>query len=110
MIDKIKSTADFLMKKIGHASEVGIILGSGLGKLAERIERIFLSLTSNFNFLAYAFALDSSVNVFNLLCLFLSVPTGIYLLLLVCNLFTIIKEVKNNSIYSLRLILLLHNV
>jgi purine-nucleoside phosphorylase len=38
MIDKIKSTADFLMKKIGHASEVGIILGSGLGKLAERIE------------------------------------------------------------------------
>ncbi len=37
MIQKIKATSEFLKSKISTAPEVGIILGSGLGGLADKI-------------------------------------------------------------------------
>ncbi len=39
MLKKIKETAEFIKSKIDNDAEVGIILGSGLGRLAEKIER-----------------------------------------------------------------------
>jgi len=38
MIDKIKSTADFILSKTNFKPEVGIILGSGLGGLVDKIK------------------------------------------------------------------------
>ncbi len=38
MIEKFKNTADFIVQKAGFNPEVGIILGSGLGGLADKIE------------------------------------------------------------------------
>jgi purine-nucleoside phosphorylase len=38
MMDKIKQTADFLLSKIKIKPEIGIILGSGLGGLGNKIE------------------------------------------------------------------------
>lgn len=39
MYDKIKETADFLSHEIGGRADTAIILGSGLGKLAEEIRK-----------------------------------------------------------------------
>ncbi len=38
MIDKFKTTADFLLEGLNYKPEVGIVLGSGLGGLGEKIE------------------------------------------------------------------------
>ena len=40
MIDKIRKTADFLKAKINFEPETGIILGSGLGGLVNKIENV----------------------------------------------------------------------
>lgn len=37
-VERIHTAADFLKEKLGEAPKVGIVLGSGLGKLAEQIE------------------------------------------------------------------------
>lgn len=37
MTDKFKETANFLKSKIKHTPEIGIVLGSGLGKLGDRL-------------------------------------------------------------------------
>jgi purine-nucleoside phosphorylase len=42
MLEKIKQTADFIKSKIDIKPEIGIILGSGLGGLADRIEEPFV--------------------------------------------------------------------
>ena len=38
MIEKFKNTADFILKHVNYKPEIGIILGSGLGGLADKIE------------------------------------------------------------------------
>jgi len=38
MIDKVKSTAEFIINKTGFKPEIGIILGSGLGGLVDKIK------------------------------------------------------------------------
>lgn len=38
MIEKFKSTADFILEGLNYKPEVGIVLGSGLGGLGDRIE------------------------------------------------------------------------
>ena len=38
MIETIKQTADYIKSRVDFAPEVGIILGTGLGGLVEKIE------------------------------------------------------------------------
>lgn len=38
MLEKIRETADFILKEIGEAPRIGIILGTGLGDLVNHIE------------------------------------------------------------------------
>ena len=38
MYDKVKQSADFIKNKLEAAPEIGLILGSGLGVLADEIE------------------------------------------------------------------------
>ena len=38
MIENFKETANFILKKINYKPEIGIILGSGLGGLATKIQ------------------------------------------------------------------------
>lgn len=38
MLDKIRETADFIIKEVGQAPDIAIILGTGLGELVNHIE------------------------------------------------------------------------